>query len=85
MELPKNLQNLNQEEFEGLVRIGFCQPKFYKRSVWLKAKKLMDELVCPAGLAKPFDFGKGKGKFSSDLSISEVIEKGWDIYQRAIA
>jgi hypothetical protein len=60
---------------ETLVKIGFCQPKFYKRSVWLKAKKLMDEVVVPNGLAEPFDYGRGKGKYTSDLRVEEVVHK----------
>jgi hypothetical protein len=58
-----------------LVAVGFCQPKFYKSSVWRAAKKLMDEVVCPNKLATPFDFGRGKGKYNSNLDIDEVKKK----------
>jgi hypothetical protein len=60
---------------EDLIMIGFCQPKFYKRSVWLKAKKLMDAVVVPNGLARPFDYGRGAGKYATDLKIKEVISR----------
>lgn len=66
---------MNKQEVENLVKIGFCQPMFYKRSVWLKAKKLMDTVVVPNGLAKPFDYGRGKGKYTSDMRIEEVVSK----------
>ncbi len=78
--LPKSLKNLSFEEFEQLVNIGFCQPKFYKRSVWIKAKMIMDNVICANDLAMPYDFGRGKGKYESQLSISDVISKGWEIY-----
>jgi hypothetical protein len=68
-------------DVENLIKIGFCQPKFYKRSVWLKAKNLMDNVVVPAGLAKPFDYGRGKGKYTTNLSIEEVIQKTIDILE----
>lgn len=58
-----------------LISIGFCQPKFYKRSAWLKAKKLMDNVVCKNDLAEPYDYGRGKGKYTSKLDIPVVITK----------
>ncbi|MAA93001.1 MAG: hypothetical protein CML21_00555 [Rheinheimera sp.] len=65
-------RTLSEDEIRSLIGVGFCQPKFYKRSVWLKAKKLMDEIVVPLGLAYPHDYGYGKGKYSSDCDIDEV-------------
>jgi len=58
-----------------LVGIGFCQPKFYKKNVWRKAKQLMDDVVCPNGLAYPFEFGRGKGKYKSEFDIDDVQNK----------
>lgn len=66
---------LSEDEIHNLIGIGFCQPKFYKRHVWTKAKKLMDEVVVPQGLAYPYDYGFGKGKYESNLEISEVKSK----------
>ena len=65
-------RKLTEDEIHNLIGIGFCQPKFYKRNVWIKAKKLMDEVLVPQGLAYPYDFGFGKGKYESDFEISEV-------------
>jgi len=65
---------MTKEEVSTYVAIGFCQPKFYKRHVWLKAKKLMDEVVCPSGLANPHDIGFGKGKYASTMPMAEVIQ-----------
>ena len=66
---------LKKEEVLSLVGIGFCQPKFYKPSVWRKAKRLMDTIVCPNNLAYPHDFGRGKGKYNTELSIEDVKQK----------
>lgn len=73
---------LTAKEVESLVGIGFCQPKFYKPGVWRKAKKLMDTVVCPNGLARPFDFGRGKGKYDSELSIKDVQARTIDILSK---
>lgn len=65
---------LTSVEIETLIKIGFCQPKFYKRSVWNKAKAIMEQLVSwEVGVVR-FDFGRGKGKYvtEGDLSIKEV-------------
>tara|TARA_B100000809_G_C15124506_1_gene525632 strand:- start:636 stop:998 length:363 start_codon:yes stop_codon:yes gene_type:complete len=66
---------LTEDDAIRLVGIGFCQPSFYKRHVWLKAKKLMDNLVCPNELAFPHNFGHGKGKYESNFDIDEVKER----------
>jgi hypothetical protein len=73
---------LTVEEATNLVGIGFCQQKFYKTSVWYKAKKLMDTVVCPNSLARPFDFGRGKGKYDSELSINDVKARTVEIIRR---
>jgi len=62
------------EAVKGLVYIGFCQPKFYKRTVWNYAKKMM-KIACQEGLAMPHDFGRGKGKYLTDYKIDEVALK----------
>jgi len=68
----KWLKKLTEEEIENLVRIGFDQPKFYRPEVWRKAKRVMT-IACSLGLAKPFDFGWGKGKYITNLSYSDVV------------
>lgn len=72
-------RNLSEDEIRSLIGVGFCQPKFYKRSVWLKAKSLMDEIAVPLGLAFPHDYGYGKGKYSSDIDIDEVKSQVVDL------
>lgn len=57
-----------------LVKIGFCQPKNYKRTVWKYANEMM-ELAVDMGLAKPYDYGLGKGKYTCDGNISSVADK----------
>lgn len=52
------------------ISIGFCQPKFYKPSVWAKSKKIMEELCKMDCGVIPFDYGRGKGKYSTNKEIS---------------
>lgn len=66
------IKQMSTHTIHRLVAIGFCQPKFYKKSIWLAAKKLMDEVLCPNKLAYSYDFGRGKGKYSSNFDIDEV-------------
>lgn len=68
-------KGLVEEEIKELVHIGFCQPKLYKPSVWKKAKALMEQLLVPAALAFPYDYGRGKGKFSTDYDIDYVKDQ----------
>jgi hypothetical protein len=70
----KRALKLTEDEVNKLVGIGFCQQSYYKRHVWLKAKRLMDNLVCLNGLAVPYNYGHGKGKYESELDIDEVKE-----------
>lgn len=57
-----------QEVYDN-ISMGFCQPKFYKPSAWNKAKKIMQELckIEENGnkLVIPFDYGRGKGKYTT--------------------
>lgn len=62
-----------EDDIGEAVRIGFCQPKFYKRSSWARSKILMDTLIVPLGLAYPHDFGRGKGKYESEFDINTVV------------
>lgn len=69
-------------DVKTLVGIGFCQPKFYKASVWRKAKKLMDEVLCPNQLAEPYDFGRGKGKYNSAKDIKDCVKDTTEILKK---
>jgi len=62
-------------EVKSVVSIAFCQPKYYTPTAWRRSKKLMDSLVCPLGLAFPHDYGRGKGKYSTDFDIDEVAKE----------
>lgn len=66
------IRRLNDKELRNYICIGFCQPKFYIRSVWLKADRIM-KILCKLDLAEPYDFGRGKGKYISKLSDDEII------------
>lgn len=66
------------EELKDLISIGFCQPKFYKPSVWAKAKRVMEKLR-KTGYVTPFNYGRGKGKYTysdklKDLGFSGAVD-----------
>ena len=63
----------NAEHEEELIRIGFCQSKFYKPNAWAKAKRRMEKLV-DRGIVNRRDFGRGKGKYDTDYTIDQVVE-----------
>lgn len=67
--IKNNLKNPTYDEVLSSIGIGFCQPKFYKRNVWLKSKKIMDKL-CELNVGVvPFDYGRGKGKYSTTKKL----------------
>ena len=55
--------NQKLKTLEHMVSIGFCQPKFYKRSIWIKVNKLMEFICQRTEYVKPHNFGRGKGKY----------------------
>ena len=59
------------QEIKDLISIGFCQPKFYKTSVWARAKRVMEEL-CKTEYVTPFDYGRGKGKYTYSEELREL-------------
>ncbi len=64
-----------EDEVISLVKIGFCQPRFYKANIWKKAKDFFNEVLVPNELAYAFDFGRGKGKFDSQFDIEHVQQQ----------
>jgi hypothetical protein len=64
-----------EDEVISLVKIGFCQPIFYKANIWKKAKDFFNEVLVPNELAYAFDFGRGKGKFDSQFDIEHVQQQ----------
>ncbi len=62
----------SRQETKDTVGIGFCCPRYYLPASWRRAKNLMDTLLVPLGLAFPKDYGRGKGKYSSDHDIAKV-------------
>lgn len=61
------------EYVDRYIHLGFCQKKFYKASAWNRAVVLMG-IAIKLGLAKPNDFGRGKGKYDSIISNEEIIK-----------
>jgi hypothetical protein len=71
---------------EHYIGIGFCQPKFYKRSVWLKAKRIMEWLCDNTPYVERYDFGRGCGKYNAKQSISYTdLAKLYDAKGEVIA
>ena len=56
---------------KNIIGIGFCQPKFYKPTVWKYSKLLMERGI-DMNIITPKDHGRGKGKYSSDLSYDDL-------------
>ena len=54
----------NSERIKRYTNIGFCQKSFYTPKAWYRAMKCMDVLV-KEGLAVPYNYGRGKGKFNT--------------------
>ena len=69
---------LSEEEFIQYGSIGFDKLSSYKPSVVVTAKKVMEEAI-KLGYAIPYDYGRGKGKFTSTkkadgLSFEEIFK-----------
>lgn len=62
-----------KHEIKDLVYIGFGCQKHFKPTVWKYAKEMM-ELAVKNGLARPFNFGRGKGKYATDLKMIEIVD-----------
>lgn len=81
------IKKMSKEEFLHFGSIGFCQPKFYKPSVWRKGKSIIELVLIPNGLAIPYDYGWGKGKYSTpsqhqDKSIDDLLNKAYELLHR---
>ncbi len=75
------MKKYTESDVSSLVTMGFCQPRFYTPSAWGKAKRFMDSVVVPAGFARPFNFGRGKGKYAcaTGMSIEDVKRHTTDV------
>ena len=62
-----------EQGIDNLVGIGSDKLAAYKPAVAKAAKATMDRAVAK-GLAEPFDFGRGKGKYRSDLSHDDIVK-----------
>lgn len=80
--VSKKTNNLNKkaeeqipnEHIYEIIYLGFGQWQYIPTPLKPYIKQVMDILV-EKGLAKVHDFGRGKGKYDSDLSIKEYVEK----------
>lgn len=65
-------------EVMGLIRVGFDKPKFYKRSVWNSAIKVMDFLVVKTGgEISQCNKGPGMEKYTTRVVIDERSLYRW--------
>ena len=71
--IETNLLEVEVENIREYVAIGFCQPKFYKPAAWNRAKKCMNKLT-ELGYVKEFDYGWGKGKYTTTEKGDELME-----------
>ena len=65
---------MSSEVLRDLITTGFSQTRHVQPWAWRYAKQLMDR-ACALGLARPHDFGRGKGKYTSELHTPELAAK----------
>jgi hypothetical protein len=77
---------MTTQEIIQSIQIGFCQPKFYKRSVWNKAKKVM-EFLCDNtnGEVVRHNFGPGMGKYTSECDVPSKTLEWALLYKKSLA
>ena len=61
----------NTDRIKRYTNIAFCQKKFYTAPAWNRAIKCMNVLI-EKGLAEPYDYGRGKGKFNTTSKGDEL-------------
>lgn len=64
-----------EDGIDQLVRIGFDKFAPYKPSTIKVVKELMNR-ACELGLAEPYDFGRGKGKYRTTVDSIEAVKSG---------
>lgn len=69
----------SRQEAKDTIGIGFCVPKYYIPAAWRRAKDLMDKLLVPLDLTFAHDYGRGKGKYSTDHDIAKVQAEVMDL------
>lgn len=76
---------MDVKEIMQVIAVGFCQPKLYKRSVWNKAKKVM-EFLCDNtdGEVVRYNFGPGMGKYMSKCDIQKKTLEWALLYKKSI-
>ena len=65
---------MSNEVLRDLITTGFSQTRHVQPWAWRYAKQLMDR-ACALGLARPHDFGRGKGKYTSELHTPDLAAK----------
>ena len=64
------------EAVKSLIFTGFCQPKFYKASVWSRVRKIMDYAVS-LNIGVEYRPRRGAGHYwtddNKDISIPDVV------------
>lgn len=68
---------LTVEETKSLIRIGFGKKSDFKPSYWRRAEKIMNFLCDNTSDIFSFDYGRGKGKYSTNLSLSDENISRW--------
>lgn len=73
------MQTFTNSQIYELVHIGFCQPRFYRPSVWVKARAMM-LLAVEMGIGVEYRPIRGAGHFwtKNGLKMESVI---WTLIQ----
>lgn len=77
---------MKKREIITLIKIGFDRPKYYKRSTWNKAVKVMNYLVENTnGEVQKIHTGFGLAKYNTKVKITkEKINEWANQYKRSL-
>lgn len=70
------------QEVKQLIRIGFENPAYFKRSTWCKVTRVMDYL-CNKGFIKRNDGSVKYKTFYGAIPIESDVQKWAEIYMRS--
>lgn len=68
---------LTIEETKMFIRIGFGRKSDFKACYWRRAEKIMNFLCNNTQDIFPCDYGRGKGKYSTKLNLSDENITRW--------
>lgn len=65
-------ENVDPANYEHFIKIGFCQQKFYKQSVWQTANNILQVAAQKTNLVVPANYGRGCGKWTYSKQLDSM-------------